>query len=431
MHGAVRPRDGDVSGRRTAFVTQQAGVARLVIGSPTSRRFRAPFTVAVLAAIAVLTGCQGGDGVAPPAGAARTPASAAAAAHVSITPADGSSDVLPSTTVTVKATGGDITAAEAVDDQGKKVDLADDGSGTWVSERNLRPDARYTVTVHAPGEGGKDAVTTSTFRTLKPLITATYGIVYSGQTVGVGMPVSIQFDSAVTTPEFRAEVEKRVKVTSTPEQEGAWGWLDSRQLMWRPRTYWKPGTRVTVDAPLTGVQTGDGKWVANDDQGGFTVGSAMISSVNIKTHLMTVTRNGSVIRTIPVSTGKPGPKTETRSGIKVIIRKEGKVIMDSTTVGIPKGSPDYYRVETNSNLRLTWTGEYIHSAPWSVSAQGSQNVSHGCTNMSPANAKWMFDNSRVGDVVKFTGSSRVFQPAEGIGVWQYSFAGWQQQSALS
>ena len=401
-----------------------------MFGSVTIRRPQASFVVALVAAVTLLAGCQGGSTATPP-GAAKGVPPVAAAAKVSITPANGSSDVLPSTTVTVKASGGAITSAEAVDDQGTKLELADDGSGSWVSQRNLRPDARYTVTVHAPGQGGKDAVTSSTFRTLKPLVTATYGIVYNGQTVGVGMPVSIQFDSPVTTQQFRAEVEKRVKVTSSPQQEGAWGWLDNRQLMWRPKTYWKSGTKVTVDAPLTGVQTGDGKWIGNDDRGGFTVGSAMISSVNIKTHMMTVTRNGAVIRTIPVSTGKPGPKTETRSGIKVIIRKEGKVIMDSTTVGIPKGDPNYYRVTTNSNLRLTWTGEYIHSAPWSVSAQGSQNVSHGCTNLSPANAKWMFDNSKVGDVVKFTGSSRVFQPAEGIGVWQYSFPEWQQQSALS
>jgi lipoprotein-anchoring transpeptidase ErfK/SrfK len=351
--------------------------------------------------------------------------------QVQITPADGSSGVLPSTTVSVQPTGGAITSAQAVDGQGDLLRLVDDGSGTWTSQRNLRPDAEYTVTVHAPGRGGSDAVTTSTFHTLKPMVTATYGIVYDGQTVGVGMPVSIQFDSPVTTPAFRAEVEKHVKVTTSPAQVGAWGWLDNRQLMWRPQTYWKPGTRVTVDAPLMGVQTGDGKWVGNDAHGGFTVGAAMVSSVNIKTHTMTVRRNGSVIRTIPVSTGKPGPVTETRSGIKVIIRKEGTVTMDSTTVGIPKGDPDYYRVVTRSNLRLTWTGEYIHSAPWSVSAQGSENVSHGCTNMSPANAAWMFDHSRVGDVVKFTGSSRVFNPEEGIGVWQYSFAAWRLQSALA
>jgi lipoprotein-anchoring transpeptidase ErfK/SrfK len=200
--------------------------------------------------------------------------------------------------------------------------------------------------------------------------------------------------------------------------------------MWRPATYWQPGTTVTVDAPLTGVQTGADKWIAHDDHASFTVGSAMVSRVNIQTHMMTVTRGGQVIKTIPVSTGRPGPLTETRSGVKVIIRKEGKITMDSTTIGIPKGDPNYYKIDTQWNLRLTWTGEYIHSAPWSVDSQGTANVSHGCTNMSPANAEWMFNNSKVGDIVIFTGSNRPFLPTEGIGVWQYTFAGWQHQSAL-
>ena len=132
----------------------------------------------------------------------------------------------------------------------------------------------------------------------------------------------------------------------------------------------------------------------------------MVSTVDMKSHTMTVRRGGQVIRTIPVSTGKPGPLTETRYGTKVIIRKEGKVTMDSSTVGIPKGDPDYYKIDTKWNLRVTWTGEYLHSAPWSVRAQGNSNVSHGCVNMSPANAQWMYENSKVGDVVRFTGSNR-------------------------
>jgi lipoprotein-anchoring transpeptidase ErfK/SrfK len=107
------------------------------------------------------------------------------------------------------------------------------------------------------------------------------------------------------------------------------------------------------------------------------------------------------------------------------------VVMDSTSLGIPKGSPGYYRIPTNWNLRVTWTGEYIHSAPWSVGAQGNSNVSHGCTNMSPTAAKYMYDVSKVGDVVIFTGSSRTFQPTEGIGVWVYSYAAWQARSALA
>jgi lipoprotein-anchoring transpeptidase ErfK/SrfK len=347
-----------------------------------------------------------------------------------VSPADDSAGVLPSEPITVQATVGTLGDVKVVDAKGNAVKGDVGADGAWKSTGLLAPNTAYTVTAKASGPDGTPSTTTSTFTTLKPKVTATYGILYSGQTVGVGAPVSIQFDSAVTDAKYRAQVEKLVKVTTTPAQKGAWGWLDNRQLMWRPAKYWVPGTKVSVSAPLTGVQTGKDKWVANDDSASFSIGSSMISYVNIKTHQMKVTQGGQVVRTIPVSTGKPGKLTETRSGTKVIIRKEGEVTMDSTTIGIPKGNPNYYKIDTQWNLRVTWTGEFLHSAPWSVGAQGSTNVSHGCTNLSPANAKWMYNNSKVGDVVVFTGSSRVFQPTEGIGVWQYSFSQWQKQSAL-
>ena len=244
------------------------------------------------------------------------------------------------------------------------------------------------------------------------------------------MPATVQFDSPVETPAMRREIEKRVRITTTPRTEGSWGWLDDRQLMWRPKTYWQPGTKVTVRTPFTGFQTGKDKWVANDDGGTMTIGRSMTSLVDMNKHVMTVKRDGAVVRRIPVSTGRPGPETETRSGVKVVMSKEPTVTMDSATVGIEKGEPGYYKLDTRWNMRVTWTGEYLHSAPWSVGSQGSSNVSHGCVNMAPENAKWMFDNSMIGDVVDFTGSSRVFQPTEGIGVWQYSWAEWQKRSAL-
>ena len=146
---------------------------------------------------------------------------------------------------------------------------------------------------------------------------------------------------------------------------------------------------------------------------------------------MTVTLNGAVQRVIPVSTGKPGGETETRAGTKVIIERQSEIVMDSATVGIPEGDPGYYKIPTNWNLRVTWTGEFLHSAPWSVDAQGTANVSHGCTNIAPDQAEWMFNFSRAGDVVKFIGGDRPFLPTEGIGVWEYSYQGWQGQSALA
>jgi lipoprotein-anchoring transpeptidase ErfK/SrfK len=392
--------------------------------------------IAVVAALVLLGGCTSasrGASTSPEGGGAspsqQAPTPTPTPPQISVLPAEGATDVVPTTVVHASAASGIIDSVTVKDDKGATLagTLAANG---WSSTARLRPAATYTVSVTARGSDDTPTTTTSTFSTIKPKTIATYGIVYNGMTVGIGMPVSIQFDSAVTKPEYRAQVEKLVSVTTVPQTEGAWGWLDNRQLMWRPKNYWAPGTKVTVKAPLTGVQTGDDKWVANDVSGGFTIGNAAVSTVDIARHVMTVTMNGQVVKTIPVSTGRPGPKTETRSGVKVIIGKERKITMDSETIGIKKGEPGYYKIDTDYNLRVTWTGEFLHSAPWSVSAQGNTNVSHGCVNMSPANAQWMYDNSKVGDIVKFTGSSREFLPDEGIGVWQYSWDGWLKQSAL-
>jgi lipoprotein-anchoring transpeptidase ErfK/SrfK len=362
--------------------------------------------------------------------ATTTPIPVTTPAVLEVAPADLATDVPPNTPVTVKASSGTLGVVTLVDAKGKAVAGQVDPEGTWATTELLFPSTAYTLTIAATGPDGTPSSTSSTFTTLKPKITATYGLIPTGGVVGVGMPVIVQFASAVVTKAQRAEVEKRVKVTTVPVQTGAWGWLDNRQLMWRPKDYWTPGTKVTLSTPLHGVETGDGKWVASDDQTSFTIGSSMVSSVDMNTHRMTVRRGGVVIRTFKVSTGKPGPLTETRYGTKVIIERNSEIIMDSATVGIPKGNPNYYKIKTQWNLRLTWTGEFIHSAPWSVNAQGTQNVSHGCTNMAPADAQWMFYNSKMGDIVNFTGSSRAFKPTEGIGVWVYDFNGWKAQSAL-
>jgi lipoprotein-anchoring transpeptidase ErfK/SrfK len=369
---------------------------------------------------------RSGSSQAPAAkGAPTTPA------VLDVLPADRATGVAPNIPVTVKASSGTLGAVTLVDAKGKKVAGKAGHDRTWTNSELLRPSTAYTLTVAATGPDGTATTTSTTFTTLRPKVRATYGLIPNGGVVGVGMPVIVQFDSAVVTKAQRAEVEKRVKVTTVPAQRGAWGWLDHRQLMWRPQSYWTPGTKVTVSTPLHGLQTGDSKWIVGDDGTSFTVGSSMVSTVNMRAHTLVVRRDGEVLRTIPVSTGRPGPKTETRYGTKVIIERNAAITMDSATLNIPKGAPGYYKIDTKWNLRLTWTGEYIHSAPWSVNAQGTQNVSHGCTNMAPANALWMFTNSKMGDIVKFTGSSRPFAPTEGIGVWVYDFAGWKAQSALS
>jgi len=398
------------------------------------------FAVALVALSLVLSACQG---IAPTgtAGAAANgpgqisatgmPTPTSTPAVLDVFPADLATDVAPNVPVTVKASSGVLGAVTLADAKGQTVGGQAGPDGTWTSNDLLRPSTVYTLTMASTGPDGTATTTSSTFTTLTPKVTATYGLIPNGGVVGVGMPVIVQFDTGVITKAQRAEVEKRVKVTTVPVQQGAWGWLDNRQLMWRPKDYWFPGTKVTVSTPLHGLQTGADKWIAGDDQTSFTVGSSMVSTVDVNAHTMIVRRDGVAIRTFKVSTGRPGPLTETRNGIKVIIERNKAITMDSATVGIPKGDPNYYKINTKWNLRLTWTGEFIHSAPWSVNAQGTQNVSHGCTNMAPADAEWMFNNSKMGDIVKFTGSSRAFRPTEGIGVWVYDFVGWKAQSALA
>jgi lipoprotein-anchoring transpeptidase ErfK/SrfK len=298
---------------------------------------------------------------------------------------------------------------------------------SWTASRFLRPSMSYTVSAVA----SSGTTSKSSFSTFSPKITATYHVLPSaGSVVGVGMPLIVQFDSPVADS-AKADVERNLSVSVSPAVTGSWGWLDDRQVMFRSSHYWKTGTKISLQANLAGVKTGTGKYVGSDASTSFTIGSAMVSYVNMKTHHMTVYKNGKLLRTLPVSTGRPGPKTETRYGIKVIVSKEPTHIMDSTSIGMPKGTPGYYRLTTHWAMRLTWSGEFLHSAPWSVGSQGNANVSHGCTNLSPSNAAWLFSVSKIGDPVKYTGSNRAIEQANGYTLWNYSYADWHKRSALA
>lgn len=380
----------------------------------------------------VLSGCVGGSSSSEESSSSSSSAAEKEppAAEVKVRPAKGSTDVMPDDPITVQVMRGDLSTVSVTGPGGHEVEGSAEGQ-KWSSTGRMKPDAKYIVAVTAEGPEGGTTTQKSTFTTHEPEVTATYGVVYDGQTVGVGMPVSIQFDTQVTDKAYRQKIEKAVSVKTTPKVEGSWGWLDNRQLMWRPKDFWEPGTKVTVDAPLTGFRTGEDKWVGEDASGSMTIGRKQVSHVDIAKHEMTVQRDGKTVQTYPVSSGKPGKETETRSGMKVVINSKREMTMDSETVGIDKGEPGYYKVDTDYNVRVTWTGEFIHSAPWSVGAQGSSNVSHGCVNMAPQNARWFYEHSLPGDPVDFTGSEREFLPTEGIGVWQYSYGQWAQQSALS
>ena len=119
--------------------------------------------------------------------------------------------------------------------------------------------------------------------------------------------------------------------------------------------------------------------------------------VDNATKHMTVTQDGQVVKTIPVSLGKPS--TPSSSGTMVVIDKNADYTFDTR-----REIEDGYVVDVKFAMRLTWGGEFIHAAPWSVRAQGNRNVSHGCVNMSTENAQWLFDQTQVGDPVTIKGT---------------------------
>jgi lipoprotein-anchoring transpeptidase ErfK/SrfK len=248
----------------------------------------------------------------------------------------------------------------------------------------------------------------------------------NGETVGVGMPVIVTFDASVTD---HAALERHMKVTSTPAQAGSWYWVNDREVHWRPATYWQPGTDVKVDLDINSVPAGEGVYGQASRVIDFNVGNSHVYKVNAQTHQMQVYSNGSLLRTIPITTGQEG--FVTRYGTKVIMEKFRERTMDAETTGISKDDPNYYRVEgVEYAMRLTYSGEFIHAAPWSVGSQGRANVSHGCTGMSTENAAWLYAMSIRGDVVEYVGTDRPMTFSNGWGDWNLSFADYKAGSAL-
>ena len=304
-----------------------------------------------------------------------------------------------------------------------------DDKTTWTSTERLEPGLRYKATSVATDVAGLPADSTITFRTDDlTLDEQTFPSIapLQGETVGVGMPAIVQFDVPVTD---RAAIEKHLSVRTSPKQIGAWHWISDSEIRWRPKTYWKPGTEVTVDADINSVDAGNGIFGQISRSTTFFIGDSVVSKVDVANYQMKVFINGELARTVPVSAGKPG--FITRSGTKVIIEKVRNKTMDAATIGIPKSSPDYYKLDVEYAMRVTYSGEFLHAAPWSTGSQGFENVSHGCVGMGETDAAWLFNITKRGDVVQVTGSKRQMTLENGYGDWNFSFSDYKAGSALS
>ncbi|MFI0408441.1 Ig-like domain-containing protein [Actinomadura sp. 3N508] len=371
--------------------------------------------IAGAAAIAV-AGCSSGGGGGDGGGKA-----AEDAVKLAITPATGAQQVEPDKPVTVTADNGKLTSVTLT--YGKKNTkaqgtLAADGS-SWKSSWTLRPSMTYTVTAKGTGEGGKESTATSTFTTLTPQKKLESGMSpLDGEKVGVGMPVQLLLSRPVSTKAGKVAVEKALEVKASEPVEGAWHWVSDKEVDFRPREYWRPGQKVKVVAHLAGLKAGEGMYGMKDRSVSFTVGPEHITTIDAKKHRATVTDGGRTVRSMKVSLGKPGH--ESYSGTMIVQEKAGRIVMDSATTG----NPGEYRIKTNWNVRLTYSGTFVHSAPWSTDSQGNDNVSHGCVNVSPSDAKFFYDFSQRGDIVKVTGTSRQLRFGNGPTPWAKSWQDW-------
>jgi lipoprotein-anchoring transpeptidase ErfK/SrfK len=235
--------------------------------------------------------------------------------------------------------------------------------------------------------------------------------------------VVIRFNHYITNSMSRAAALSHFTVTESIPVAGGWHWFSNNELHFRPKSFWPTGEKIAVASDLDGWSAGDGLWGSGGVTANFTVGDSHVSVANLATDVMTVTDNGKVIGMYPFSGGRTTDPT--MNGTHIVLDRESVVRMISSSNGVPVDSPDGYDELVYSDVHITDSGEYVHAAPWSVTSQGHTNVSHGCVNLSPADALTFFGFSRVGDVVMVTGGPR--PPAQGdhgVMDWDTDWSQW-------
>ncbi|MGI3786552.1 MAG: Ig-like domain-containing protein, partial [Janthinobacterium lividum] len=346
---------------------------------------------------------------------------------------DGASGVKVSTLVTAKASLGKLSKVDLAysytDTKGKSQKGTLKGSMNkaktgWSAADRLEPAGAYKLTLTGKNTAGDKTTTNASFKTQtlalsKQVFPEIYPL--DGSKVGVGMPAIVRFDTPVAD---KKSIQKNLHITTVPRQAGSWHWYGNQEVHWRPRSYWKPGTKVTVDADINGVSAGNGTYGQQSSRTGFTVGREFVIKVNLKSDYATVYKNGKKVRSIPVTGGKAGWLT--RSGTKLIMAKEYNKVMTNEQIG----AKEKYKLTAAYAMRLTNSGEFLHSAPWSTASQGVANVSHGCTGMSIANSKYLIENALIGDPVVTTGTSRGIEPGNGYTDWNASYKEYKKGSAL-
>ncbi|MFC4376908.1 Ig-like domain-containing protein [Nocardia halotolerans] len=391
------------------------------------RSLRAFWPVALLAVFALAaSACSAAGGAGVEVAIDRNPVTELIKPKLVSEVKDGQVGVSPAMPLAFQVEDGKFTEVTLTNQQGTAVsgELAPDGR-SWATTEVLGYGKTYQLAATAMGLGGLNSATLS-FTTSSPNNqTKPYLMPGEGAEVGIGQPVAVQFDENI--PDRRA-AQEAITITTEPPVEGAFYWVNNREVRWRPEHYWAPGTRVTVDVNVYGKDLGKGVYGQDDIHSYFTIGDAMIFTADDNTKQVTVERNGEVVKTMPTSMGKNS--TPTDNGIYIVGDKFAEMVMDSSTYGVAVDSADGYRTEVDFATRISYSGIFFHSAPWSVGQQGYSNTSHGCLNLSPANARWVYENAKRGDItiVKNTVGGTL-SGVDGLGDWNIPWSEWKAGNA--
>ncbi|MET8563933.1 Ig-like domain-containing protein [Streptomyces flaveolus] len=401
---------------------------------------------ALLGGVLMLTACSGGDADASSGGndTSQAKVDEAAArksseAQITVTPKDGSNNASINNSATVTVRKGTLTTVTMTGQDGKAVAgrLSADNK-SWKPTVQLERSTTYKLAAEAKDSEGRIAHENASFTTVSPAnsFIGTF-TPDNGATVGVGMPVSINFDKAITN---KAAVQKGITVSSSTGQEVACHWFNANRMDCRPEEYWKEGSTVTLKLALDGVQGASGVYGVQQKTVTFHIGRNQVSYVDAQTKQMKITQDGKVVKTIPISSGSPDNKTY--EGQMVISEKFKETRMNGATVGFTDddGKGEYDIKDVPHAMRLTTSGTFIHGNYWGApSVFGNVNTSHGCVGLQDkkgANdpstpAAWFYNHTLIGDVVvvQNTGDKTV-SPDNGLNGWNMDWAQWKAGSAV-
>ncbi|MEU1704683.1 Ig-like domain-containing protein [Streptomyces sp. NPDC005706] len=401
---------------------------------------------ALLGGVLVLTGCSGGgddkasgSGDTSQAKADEAAAEKSSEAQITITPKDGSNNASINNSAAVKVAKGTLTTVSMTTEDGKAVSGALSADKTsWQPSAQLERSTTYKLSAEAKDSAGRVAHENASFTTVSPTNSFIGNFTpEDGSTVGVGMPVSINFDKAITN---KAAVQKGITVTSSSGQEVVGHWFNANRIDFRPEAYWKENSTVTLKLALDGVEGASGVYGVQQKTVTFHIGRNQVSYVDAQTKKMKVTQDGRTVKTIPISAGSPENKTY--EGIMVMSEKFKQTRMNGATVGFTDddGKGEYDIKDVPHAIRLTSSGTFLHGNYWGAkSIFGSVNTSHGCVGLSDTKgakdpstpAAWVYDHSLVGDVVviRHTGDKTV-SPDNGLNGWNMDWAQWKAGSAV-